>query len=527
MNEIRTLTFLELRSLYGWNRFLHEKEKKAKNRYRLLCVAWGILTLVIFTYVIGLVWGLTALGAANAVPLFLCTIGTVLIFVFGLFTAGNRLFSQKGYDLLASFPLQTRSVVISRFLTMYLEDLSLTMLVLLPGMITYAVLCHPGFAFYGVAVLGTLLLPLLPLTLASLWGTLLLTLTVRLKHRTLIQTLLTVALVLVILFASFSIETFAQTFDAQALELLLQKTQTVLRTWLPVAGWLADALLGIDFWGLLWFALTSFSATFLCVFLATKGFHPISQSLFFVRSKREYRVGELSKHSLYQALYLREAKRYFSSGAYVTNTILGPILGSMLAVVLCFVGVETLQAALPPVLSFRGMIPFAMAAVFCMMPPAGVSVSLEGDRFWIIRSLPISPKAWLDSKILWTLTLMVPFYLVAEGCLFWALRPAFWEGVFLILIPMVFMVFSTVAGLTLDLKFHQFDWEKEVQVVKQSTSALLSGFVGPLTAFLSLGILMLLPQRWNTVGNGVLVLAVGVLSLLLYRKNNRVRMERL
>ena len=44
---------------------------------------------------------------------------------------------------------------------------------------------------------------------------------------------------------------------------------------------------------------------------------------------------------LIAALYRREFKRYFASGIYVTNTIMGPVMGTLMAIALCFAGMES------------------------------------------------------------------------------------------------------------------------------------------------------------------------------------------
>ncbi len=525
MAEFRALLWLELRSLYGWNRFLHEKEKKAKNRYRLLLAVTLLLVALFSAYVAGTVIGLSALGVADLTPLLLIALAMAALFLFGLFTAGDRLFSQKGYDILASFPLRTKTVVFSRFFAMYSEDLCLSLVIFLPGYLTYAILCRPAPSFYGIAFLGILFVPWIPLALASLWGTLLLWLTVRMKHRTLVQAVLSIALVVGGLMLSFGAQDLAEG-DLSALAALLQEAQATLAACFPPAAWLADALLGKSPLGLLWFLLLSLGAGLLCLVLAIQGFHPISHSLCAVHTKGGNTVRAPKRRSLYQALYLREAKRYLSCGVYVTNTVMGPVLGCVLALFLPVTGMESLQGILPIAIPWEALLPFVFSAVFCMMPSCAVSVSMEGKNIWLLKALPIPTKAWLDGKLLWTFTLMAPAYLLTQLCLFWILRPTWGQGLLFLWIPALVAVCSCVLAVTVDLKFRNFAWEKEVHVVKQGISA-VGGFIGPLLSLLwGAGTLLLSKNTRPFLHLGVSILLLA-LTAVCYCKNNRTPMEQL
>ena len=58
----------------------------------------------------------------------------------------------------------------------------------------------------------------------------------------------------------------------------------------------------------------------------------------------------------------------------------------------------------------------------------------------------------------------------------------------LILIPQVAGVFSALLGIVINAKFPKFEFENEVQVVKQSLSTLLSMLAATLYGLLNLGI---------------------------------------
>lgn len=175
------------------------------------------------------------------------------------------------------------------------------------------------------------------------------------------------------------------------------------------------------------------------------------------------------------ALCRREFKRYFSSSVYVTNTIIGPVMGTILSAALLSAGGDYIAALLPASFNLRDLVPFGLSGIFCMMNATSTSISLEGKSWWLVKSLPLATKTILDAKILMNLLLLLPFYLVSEIMLILALRPTGLAAVWFVLIPVLIAVFSCVYGITMNLRFPVFDWASEVNVVKQSASATLVG----------------------------------------------------
>ncbi len=525
MNEVLLLTALELRSAYGLNKFRHTRDPKAKNRFRLLLGVWTIVIAIAVFYVGSLVYGLCLLGLGQIVPAYLVTLASLLILAFGIFTAGSSLFSKKGYDILSSLPVRSSAIPTARFLALYAGDLALALVVMVPGVAVYAVLQQPGALFYGAAVLCTLLIPAIPLVISGALGSLILAVSSGMRQKSLVQTALMLAAVVGILLGAFSMGSSAEGMTAQMLADLASSLGNQLGRFYPPARWAGMAMLGRDFGGMLLYAGVSAALVALTLWLVGKYFHPIMGRLQCVSAKQNYSVGALESRGLLKALYIREAKRYFASSIYVTNTIIGPIMGVLMAGGLYFAGVDSIQSALP--LDIAPLLPFVFAAVFTTMTTTACAISMEGKHFWVVKSLPIPAKTLLDSKILLNLSLMLPFYLVSEVLLALATKPNALELVWLVVIPALLIVFAVVLGITVNLKFHSFDWETEEQVVKQGASSAIGGFAGLLVS-LALGALVLVtPAAWQSVADGSVCLVLILVTGLLYRKNNAADLAKL
>lgn len=99
--------------------------------------------------------------------------------------------------------------------------------------------------------------------------------------------------------------------------------------------------------------------------------------------------------------------------------------------------------------------------------------------------------------------------------------------VWLAIVPLIIMAFSMVFGVTVNLKFHRFDWDKKEQVVKQRLSALLGGFAGFLASVLAGGMVLVSPTSFeHPLRLGICAVMI-VLTVYLYQKNQTVHMETL
>ncbi len=526
MNDIKALSILSLSSLYGINKFKYTKDRKVKNRYTLLLCVWIFLFIMLAGYTCGLVFTLNYLALANIVPAYLVFIASILIFVFGVFKSGAMMFSKYGYDVISSMPVRTRAVVIGRYLAMYIEGLIPALIVILPGFVCLGILQNYGVKFYILSFIGSLFIPLIPSVVSLLFGTIVTAISSRVKKKSMVQTILSVMFVLSVLSLSFGMTKFEGGFSEEMLKSLANTVmETIGKIYMP-AVWLGKAMLEFDLGILSLYIGISMASVILMLTVITLNFHRIMRALFSFSAKHNYKLGELQSRGVLKALYFREAKRYFSSSIYVTNTIIGPILASVASIALCIVGVETIASTIP-IENIESFVPFVISAIFCMMTTTAVSISMEGKQFTLIKSLPIDTKTLFDSKILLNLSLMFPFYIISEICMIISLKPSLIELIWTILIPALMILFSTVFGITVNLKLHSFDWESDIVVVKQSASAAIGGFAGPILSFVLLGVMIFIPSEFCDILCALISILLFALTAFLYNKNNKTRLETL
>lgn len=525
--QIEILIRLELMNLFGRNVLRHTRDPKARRKGRLMALAYALVILVMAFYMGAMAYGLSLLGAGAVVPPYLAALSGIFIFLFGTFTAGGTLFRRNGYEMLCALPLRREAIVVSRFVRMYVEDLLLTLVIMVPGLAVHAVLQKPWFGFYPAAVLGTLAVPLIPLAAAAFTGALVTGISSRMKHKGLAEAGLSIALVLGIFALTPSLSGLEEDLTLEMLAALTDRVLEVLNTVYPPAVMVGRAMNAGDVGGCLVFAAESAAAAMLVVALVAQGYHSICGRLFSNSARHDYRMTGMKQTSLLTCLCRREFRRYFASGNYVSNTIIGPILGTVLSGTLCFMGVEQLSGMLMLPVDISGFVPFLVAVTFCMMSTASVSVSMEGKHFWVVKTLPIPTKTILDAKILMNLLLLLPFYLVSEVFLILGLKPGFPELVWLLAIPAVSVVFACVYGVAVNLRLPLLDWESEAAVVKQSASALVGGLGGGLVILVWGMATALIPGGWTHWGKLAGCLLLLGITAILYRGNNRFDLKEL
>ena len=114
------------------------------------------------------------------------------------------------------------------------------------------------------------------------------------------------------------------------------------------------------------------------------------------------------------------------------------------------------------------------------------SISLEGKTINITKSLPISEKMILKSKILMALIIELPFILISDLLFIIKFTPSITYIIILLLLSIITIVLSAIIGLLVNLKYPKLNASSDTEVVKQSASSMISVFIGITIAIISL-----------------------------------------
>ncbi len=506
--QTRLLLGLSLQNLFGWNVFRHTRDARKRRRYRLFGILWGFLVLMLLFYVGGASFGLCYLGAGHLVPALLVMVVSGITFFFTLVKAGPVLFDRKAYESQIVLPVTARAILASRFLSMYVTNMLWGFLVLMPGMAVYGALKGPGFSFWLYGIVAGIFLPLLPMTAASVLGALVTGISSRWRRKNMVATVLTMVFIILVLAGSFSLSGMEEGRLEDMAHTVVEHLEGQISGIYPPARWISQAMLEGKA-GSLALSVAVSVGTFLVFQVILSFFYGKICSLLGANAARgNYCMTGLRARPVLASLVERDLRRYFASTIYVTNTLMGEVMQVMMVLALFFVGKEQVEEALGvigrPGLLERVM-PLVLGFLPIMMPTTAASISMEGKQWWILQILPVTRQEIARSKILVNLVVAAPFYLVSEILAVLALRPGWVDLVCLVLFPVLFLHFGAVVGLAVNARFPVFDWDSEVKVVKQGSSATLTMLANFLAFLVPMALLVGcpgVPSFWIYLGMG-------------------------
>ena len=248
----------------------------------------------------------------------------------------------------------------------------------------------------------------------------------------------------------------------------------------PVIQWYIDGVHDLNHLHMLYYVLVSLGVFGLFVILVTPVIKKTNQTQTKSYITKNKKVNFESKGLIF-TLVIKEIKKYFSIPIYAVNTGLGPVLLIVAGIASFFFksDIQTILASvveadlpLEPLL----LILFGFSIVMTYTP--AISLSLEGKNLWIIKSLPIEPKTIMVSKILFNLILIVPIGIISMVMLGYNLDIDPLSLIVMLYVMISLAVLSSILNAYINLYIPKFDFQNEVEVIKQSIASMLGVFGG-------------------------------------------------
>lgn len=460
--------------------------KKNKARTRTGTIAYVALFAAIMVVVLGGIF--TYLSMSICAPLadagmdwlYFALMGLIALVLgaFGsVFNTYSGLYLSKDNDLLLSLPIPVSAIMASRLLGVYLMGLMYSLVVILPAVIVYWV----SVSAAANAVLGGLVLMLLisgfVLTLSCVLGWVVARISLKLKNKSLITVVISLAFIAIYYFVYF-----------RAMTLISDLIANVAVYGAKIKGaayplYLFGRVGAGDGAAMLIVSAVMLALAALMWLLLSRSFIRIATSSGNT-AKKAYRQTAVKQKNPSAALLEREFLRFISSPNYVLNCGLGVLLLLISGGILLLKG-NAMIAALNEVLGERaGCIPLLLCAGVCalagMNDMTAPSVSLEGKSLYLIQSLPVAPWQALRAKLGLQLILTGIPVLLCVVCIAIVYPQEPLELALTALVPLAFVLFSALFGLFIGLKMPNLSWTSEIKPIKQSLAvliALFSGFV--------------------------------------------------
>jgi len=430
-----------------------------------------------------------------------------------VFNSYEAMFHAKDNETLLSMPIKPMHILLSRMLSVYVLALIYGGIAWLSGVFVY----FAGFPKdIKVAILGIIAWPVITLfvtVLTCLLGWLVAIVSRKIKHKNIVVTVLSLVVFGAYYYFCGNLSNIVTGIMANSEEIGSKFSK-----YGNIFYLLGKGVAGSVFSYLLFIAITAVSFAIL-MYLMSKTFKKIATK----GNNAQETVKEIKKEtkqlSLNAALFRRELRRFTSSPTYMLNGGLGIVAGPIIAIV-GIVKMETIRGIISgfetQVPTMFRMIPFIILAAVCFTFGLNMistpSISLEGKSLWLVKSLPISGRDFLDAKE--KLHVKLNIYPAVFTLVIIALVAELEPPVILLMLAYtaVFIRFNGVLGLLIGIKNPNFEWTNETVPIKQSVNLfiqmVISWFVIGLTVLLG----YLIKADWSqyvVVGAVAVAIAIG------------------
>lgn len=443
-------------------------------------------------------------------------------FVFTIFTAKSQLFEAADNEALLSLPIRPRDILLSRMLMILLTDYLFGLLVALPAIVVWCLLGQASPLSILFFLVGVACMPGLSLALSCFVGWLLSLLTAHMKNPALVTTLLGCGIFVLYLFGCMKLGEGVYITEEMTLEIARGMRGAL---FFPFRAFGVAVAEGRPLWLLAYLAcmLLPFA---LLLFVLSKTFLPLA-----TRKRGSavgvYRSTAVRAGSSRSALIRNEFRRLTGSSAYMLNGGMGILFTLLVGVGIFFFPVEEGVAAGIPTDLMAAVVAALLAFLAGMTLFSASALSLEGRNIALLRSLPLSGRTILFSKLIPHLSLAIPVTLFASVTSAIVIRPALPTLLALLLVPPLYQLAIALVGLLMNLALPRFEWSDETSVVKQSGAVSLTMLIGTLGSMLAMapGIVLGICLRSPALGillAGVIPLGASIGMLLyLFRHGDR------
>ena len=435
----------------------------------------GIIVLLIYlifcfmyTFKINLNTIFETLKSLNLTSYFLSVIvflASLFSFCMTFFLAKNILFQNKDNDLLLTLPLKKELIISTRLTYLYLYNLVLTLLCLIPGLYIYITNIGISLNLVIISVILVFFTPIIPTLLASVFGYLIAFLTNKFSKSNLFEYIFNLLFIGMYFLVLFNNNSFL-------VNIILNKNiKYILFPLYLINKSLINPL----------YIVIYIIFNLLILYLFIKLFKNIYFKLIInvnkVITKNNYNINsnKNSYNNKNKSLLKKEIRNYFSSFVYVFNTLIGPFLLILFTIYLIFD--NKIITSIGKDIDIRIYIYLIITFVICLTNITCCSISMEKQNFYMLKTLPLSEKEILNSKLKLNILLVLPSVIFFLIVIYLKGYIKFYDAYLLLFYSCFLNLFVSMYGLIVNLKFPMFDALNDQIIVKRSTSVLIGTIV--------------------------------------------------
>lgn len=424
--------------------------------------------------------------------------------VFGIMTVLSVIYLSRDAQMLSALPVPTRSIFLSKFLMVYISELAVNLLFMLPALILYAVRVnaavgagvlgmsyHVGVAFFLRGLLVSLAMPIIPLLVSTVLVSLIMLPISRMRRKETVLTVMSFILVIGVFVLQMFIngKMTAGASEGEFFGSLFTDNWSKLNSVvMPPFSWAANGIYAGGYGSLISLVLFGIATliAFFIVYAVAGGIYSFAVSRAGETARRNRRMSAQQdakdESSKCASLVKKEWRVMLRSPVYATNSL----TGIAFAIVIFFVpalmgeGGSGITAFIKNVNgNTSAMLVAGLIALFSSMNMGATTVmSREGRSLSLLRALPLSGTEVAKAKLLFGITLPLLWAVPIAVCAFAVLGMPLWSALLALAEGMLLSVIITVLGVMIDFARPKLIWIEEAEAIKQNMNGVLGMLIG-------------------------------------------------
>ena len=408
-------------------------------------------------------------------PIILSISVSSLTFFSAIYRTKGTMFSLKDKDNLTPLPIKKGTIVATKIVLVYLEELIFSAFIFLPCLFLYSTNDY-AFIFYGLVLMLTL--PMISLLLAFIVGFILQLLTIRFNWLRYFGT----AIYFIFIVAMCTTSVWFNSGNSTNIDVSgMQNYQETFPFNFLYSIYVEHSILTLFIYLLC--AVVSFG---LVILLYASCYDKFYEAMNYVGKKPKFKKENIKTGNSFLTIVKNDLKHLANEQMFLISAILPGFLAGFLLIILNYSLVSSIsevgaskEEVEQVILMVRNCLLFSAYFFLGMAAYTSLSITLEGKNFWIIKTLPIKTKTYLGAKLLENQVLEGPIMFILSIILIMLNNYDISLSIFLIIGAQVFIFSMGCLGLLANLKYPRLVWSNYKQV-KNSAANTLTCLLGML-----------------------------------------------
>ena len=482
MHKIGILIKNDLLNLLKINYLLKSNDKKEKTKSKitfLIIIAIFILGIIgVYKLCDLMAINYAPLGLINLLPAQMMGFCSIVVFATTIYKVEGTLFHTKDQNMILSMPIKTSTLVASKIIELYLINFIIPFIVMLITGLVYAKYGITNFEFYIYYYATIFIIPMVPIVLATIIGTIITAFSSHFRFRNSMSIILSIFALL-----GFFIIGSIVTNQTDNIEMATTglKMMDVLNAIYPLTLTYTKIIVERDITHFILFIILPAALVISFILVLSKVYKKINTRLESYTGHIDFELTEQPRQSPINALYKKELKKFLSSSPYMLNTLMPVILFTVILLSFIVFGEQKIEWLLDTenlLVYFASLAPILLSFFVVLCSTTSSSISLEGKNLWILKASPIKYSTILLSKIAVNIIVLLPIIIIDTIIMLFYLKLNAIGFLLTLAMSVSYSFFIAVIGIIANLLYPNLNWNREIEVIRNSKASLVTVTLG-------------------------------------------------